>query len=180
MPDLLMGGLDVKDDPVVWLATESLTDGCLLEDFNADVAAACEAACHEPAAKDVLGRIAREERSHAEFSWNVLTWLLTQRQPHVSQAIAEASAGLGRVRRPTLASAANAALVARADRHALLRHGRVPDDAWARLWCARVTETSERVNALLRSSRASPGPRMRTPLELPSAHLPPSAPSRLT
>ena len=45
MPDLLRGGLDMRGDPLVHLAVESLEDGCLLEDFNADVAAACEAAC---------------------------------------------------------------------------------------------------------------------------------------
>jgi hypothetical protein len=48
MPDLLVGALDVQGDPLARLATESLTDGCLLEDFNADVAGACEEASRIP------------------------------------------------------------------------------------------------------------------------------------
>jgi len=33
------------------LAEESLEDGCLLEDFNADVAAACAEVCRDPATR---------------------------------------------------------------------------------------------------------------------------------
>jgi hypothetical protein len=69
MPDLLLGGLDLKGRPLEVMAIESVTDGCQLEDFNADVAAACAAVCEEPVTRRVLEQIAREERSHAEFSW---------------------------------------------------------------------------------------------------------------
>ncbi len=39
------------------LAVESLEDGCLLEDFNADVAAACAAVCEEPVTRAVLAQM---------------------------------------------------------------------------------------------------------------------------
>ncbi|HEY0985929.1 MAG TPA: hypothetical protein VGD80_02715, partial [Kofleriaceae bacterium] len=68
MPDLLVGGLELRGDLWVHLAVESLRDGCLLEDYNADIAAACSAVCRDGAAAGVLGQIAREERSHAELS----------------------------------------------------------------------------------------------------------------
>lgn len=72
MPDLLLGGLDEKANPLVTLAVESLSDGCQLEDFNADVAAACAEICQEPATRGVLEIITREERTHADFSWALL------------------------------------------------------------------------------------------------------------
>ena len=70
MPKLLLGlsGIDAVDDPLVTLAIESLGDGCQLEDFNADVAAACAEVCVEPVTRVVLETIAVEERSHADFS----------------------------------------------------------------------------------------------------------------
>src|SRR5262249_34788491 len=78
MPDLLLDGLALRGDPRVVLARESLADGCQLEDFNADVAAACAVVCEEPATGAVLDRIAVEERSHADFSWALLRWLLAR------------------------------------------------------------------------------------------------------
>ncbi len=149
MPDLLLGGLDVQGSPLELLASESLTDGCLLEDFNADVAAACASACEEPAVKGVLERIAKEERSHANFSWALLEWLLARGDERIARAVARAATELASVPRPTAVSSANAALVARADSSAMRRHGRIEDDVWSALWCARLAETKRRVDALV-------------------------------
>ena len=111
MPDLLLGGLDV-DDPLVTLAVESLEDGCLLEDFNADVAARCARGCEDAATRDVLERIVREEREHAEFSWDLLAWLWA-RYPDVLEApLRGALRSLPQVARPTAASRRIRALVA--------------------------------------------------------------------
>jgi hypothetical protein len=149
MPDLLLGGMDLKGDPMATLAVESLKDGCLLEDFNADVAARCVAVCREPATRDVLERIAREERSHAEFSWRVLEWTLERGGPAVRRAVVRALAELDGIRRPTSVSADKAALVAAADPQALLANGRIPDAQWAECWAARLDATRERAGALL-------------------------------
>jgi len=56
MPELLRGAFDPEGDALVVLATESLADGCQLEDFNADIAAECAAACAEPATRAVLDK----------------------------------------------------------------------------------------------------------------------------
>jgi hypothetical protein len=148
MPDLLIGGLDVHGDPLQLLASESLTDGCLLEDFNADVATACAAACEERVVKGVLARIATEERSHADFSWALLIWLLARGDARIERAVARAATELERVPRPTAVSAANASLVAQADSASMRQHGRIPDDIWSKLWRERVAETKRRVGAL--------------------------------
>lgn len=149
MPDLLLGGLDLQGDPRAVLAAESLADGCQLEDFNADVAAECARVCEEPVTRSVLAQIAREERSHAEFSWALVTWLLQRDRPYVEAALRDALAKLARYPRPTAVSADKQERVARADPDALRRHGRLPDARWAALWDARLALTTGRVTALL-------------------------------
>lgn len=149
MPDLLLGGLDGVNDPRVTLAAESIADGCLLEDYNADVAAECARACEESATRAVLEQIAREERSHADFSWALVTWLLERHPAAVRPAVDAELSRLEAVRRPTAVSSEKAALVAQADAAALRRHGRLPDAEWARLWALRLDETRRRVRALL-------------------------------
>jgi hypothetical protein len=154
MSDLLLGGLDVQGDPRVALAVESLRDGCLLEDFNADVAGACAVECRDPAARDVLGRIAREERSHAEFSWALLDWTLQVGAAPVRTAVAEATQRLGRIRRPTATTARTAILVSAADPRRMREHGRLPDTEWAPLWEQRLSATAARVAGLLEKRQA--------------------------
>jgi hypothetical protein len=149
MPELLLGGLDEKRDPLVTLATESLSDGCQLEDFNADVAAACAAVCEEPATREVLERIALEERTHADLSWDILAWTLTRDRARVEPHVRRALDALDKYPRPTAVSREKAALVAAADAAQLRRHGRLDDDAWARAWATRLTLTRERMRTLL-------------------------------
>lgn len=154
MPDLLLGGLDGVKDPRLTLAAESITDGCLLEDYNADVAAECARACEEPATRAVLEQIAREERSHADFSWALVRWLLERHPAAVRPAVEAELSRLEAVRRPTAVSSEKASLVALADAAALRRHGRLPDTEWARLWARRLEETKRRVRALLGEAQA--------------------------
>ncbi len=113
MPDLLLARFDPRQDPRVTLAIESLGDGCQLEDFNADVAAACAAACTEPATRRVLQKIAREERTHADFSWAVLDWLLARHRAPVTPAIERTLAKLRDYPRPTAVAHDKRALLAR-------------------------------------------------------------------
>ena len=149
MPDLLLGGLDFGGDPLVRLAIESLKDGCLLEDFNADVAGACARACRDRATKDVLERITREERSHAELSWALLAWLLARGGAKVARAVRGAADELDAVARPTAVSRDKLALVRRADASKMRAHGRIDDAEWAALWAARLEATRARASALL-------------------------------
>lgn len=155
MPDLLCG-MDFGDDPLVTLAVESLEDGCLLEDYNADVAAACARACREPATLRVLQIIAEEERSHAHFSWQVLRWVLARDPARVRPAIERALARLDRYPRPTAVSRDKQVLVERADAEAMLAHGRLPDARWAEIWQARLSSTREDVRAMLEAPAVRP------------------------
>ncbi len=155
MPELLLGGLDLEGDPRAVLAAESLADGCQLEDFNADVAAECARACEEPATRAVLEQIAVEERSHAEFSWALVAFLLERDRPHVEAPLRRALAELAAYPRPTAVGADKLALVAAADPEALRRHGRLPDARWAALWELRLGETTRRIEALLAGPHAA-------------------------
>jgi hypothetical protein len=106
--------------------------------------------------KDVLTRIAREERSHAGFSWDLLEWIVARGDERVRHAVVKVAGTLSGVPRPTAVPVAKASLVAHADPAAMLRHGRIPDHAWAKLWGARVSETRRRVDALLAASTPAP------------------------
>lgn len=145
MPDLLLGGLNDVKDPLVTLAVESLKDGCLLEDFNADVAAKCASVCEEPVTKKVLEQIAREERSHADFSWALIDWLVNTHGDRVGPALDRAVEELEKVARPTTANAEKQELVNGADQLALRRHGRITDAEWQACWAARVVSTKARL-----------------------------------
>ena len=145
MPDLILGGFDGKVDPRVTLAIESLGDGCQLEDFNADVAHRCAEVCVEPVTRSVLERIAREERSHADFSWAVLDWLLAGHRQVVEKSIRTTLEGLKNYPRPTAVAADKLKLVAGANADTLREHGRLPDFEWGQAWDARLLETGRRV-----------------------------------
>lgn len=153
MPDLLLGGgLDVRGDAFVHLAVESLKDGCLLEDYNADVAAECAVACRDAATGAALRAIAVEERSHAELSWSILAWCLDRGGAPVRERCARELEALAAVDRPTAVSEEKRALVERADPKALRAHGRLPDARWAELWAERLGATRARLDAMLRAA----------------------------
>jgi hypothetical protein len=156
MPELLDGGLDLKGGALEALAAESLGDGCQLEDFNADVAGECAEGCREPATRGVLERIAREERTHADFSWAVVEWLLRRDRARVQPSLERALAALERYRRPTAVSWDKRALVERADPAALRAHGRLPDERWGELWDERLRLTRSRMLSLLASPASRP------------------------
>jgi hypothetical protein len=153
MPELLLG-MEAGSAPLVTLALESLGDGCQLEDFNADVAAACARVCREPVTRAVLERIAEEERSHAEFSWALLGWLLERDADRVRPAIENALERLHAYPRPTAVPRDKLVLVALADADALLAHGRLSDARWGELWEQRLRLTNARVRSLLDNAHA--------------------------
>lgn len=148
-PELALAGLGAVDDPLRALVYETVTDGCQLEDFNADVAARCAAVCEEPVTRALLDQIAREERSHADFSWALVEWVLGTHPARARAAMERALGDLAGYPRPTPVSGDKRALVARADEAALRRHGRLRDEEWAEAWTARLGETRRRIVALL-------------------------------
>lgn len=72
------------------VAVEALRDGCLNEGYNAALAAAGAAAATDPAVREALARIAREETAHTELSWQVLGWCLSLGDRRVAGAVARA------------------------------------------------------------------------------------------
>ena len=157
MHELLHAGLELKGDAITVLMAESLGDGCQLEDFNADIAAECARVCDEPVTRAVLERIAREERSHAEFSWAVVGWLLARSGDTARPALERALAKLAAYSRPTAVSWHKRHLVARADSVQLRRHGRLPDERWAELWVERLELTRRRARGLIAETSPTPG-----------------------
>lgn len=148
-------GMEFSNDPLSAMAVESLEDGCLLEGFNADVADRCMEACQDAAAKSVLKQIAREERSHAGFSWRALKWLLQVGGDSVRASVERSILTLSTIRRPTAVSSEAFAVVSKADPLKIRLHGRLMDDDWAPLWPIRVEETKRRAMRMLEKSAAA-------------------------
>ncbi len=131
------------------LAQESLTDGCQLEDFNADVAAACAGVCQEATTKAVLDIIASQERGHALFSWRVLEWCLSVRPDVIAPLMQSSVKSLRSMTRPQAVGSNLKALFDLADAKNMLMHGRLPDSEWQTLWAKRLLLTEQKINFLL-------------------------------
>ncbi len=142
MPALLQAG--AEEVTLTTMALESLRDGCLLEGFSADVAArACEGAT-DPAVRGLLATITRDEAEHAELAWRILEWCVARGGAEVRAAVIAAARSLP-ADGPHAYGLAEARLVAAADPEALVRHGRVPAEAWPEIYRTRVTATRTRV-----------------------------------
>ena len=69
------------------LAVESLVDGCLAEGIAADIAARGAEVATEPAIRDALAMIARDEEAHAELAWSIIAWCLEVDRARVGAAL---------------------------------------------------------------------------------------------
>lgn|GEM_PF-3176353 len=79
LPELLTEASGCDGTPaeaISWLAAESLADGCLGEGFAAAMAQQACTRARDPAVRETLAVIARDEAAHAEFSWELLGWCL--------------------------------------------------------------------------------------------------------
>ncbi|QQR88646.1 MAG: hypothetical protein IPJ88_10365 [Myxococcales bacterium] len=147
MPDLLLEGIGKIDDPVHCLVYESITDGCQLEGFNADVAARCAEVCQEPVTRQVLIQIAKDEACHAEFSLALLNWALEKHPTRAQAAMEQASKDLEKYPRPTASSFKVRHLVNAANPRELRHHGRLADSEWAEIWQQRLNKTTDLLSA---------------------------------
>ena len=155
MPELLVSPLGIRGNAYAHLALESLSDGCVLEDFNAAVAAACADVCVEPVTKAVLEQIAREEASHAEISWRIIEFCLEREPNQVARQLHRSLRSLEKIARPTAVSKINQSLVAAADVGVLRRFGRIPDSEWEAIWNVRLLLSRQRLSAILQASHAT-------------------------
>ena len=152
MPELQ--GNALGDFSLETMATDSLIDGCLLEDLNADAAELALLRAADPAVRAALTAIAAEERSHGELAWNILAWCLERGGDALAETLRHRIRDLPQ-RGPTPHDAALGALVQQANPAALLAHGRVPAEDWPGLYARRRSLTIERASALLAAMRAA-------------------------
>jgi hypothetical protein len=129
------------------VARQTLEDGCLIEDLNADFAERAHALATDPAMRSLTAIIAREEREHADLAWDILLWCM-EVEPSVADHVRRRLARLPRAIEIPY-DLATAEAIARADADALAAHGRVPFAEWRPLFEARREATVARVRALL-------------------------------
>jgi hypothetical protein len=137
------------------VALETLEDGCLIEDLNADFAERAHELATDEAMRSLTECIAREEREHADLAWDILRWCIAL-DPAVAAAVRHRLSRLpDRILIPY--APATAQTIVRADATALAAHGRVPFSEWAAIYAHRRAATIDRAMALLaddgRSSR---------------------------
>jgi hypothetical protein len=167
MPRLLGQNLRLDgDDPLVTLATESLVDGCLLEEYNADLAEVALANARDPAVREVARRIARDERGHGLLAWDMLAWAIAAGGERVVRALERTAAAFDPLA-PLPYGDELASFVAEADATALLVHGRVPVGACQPIYTARVQATRARIIATLRRAELLPALPVATPCVSP-------------
>ncbi len=133
------------------IALDTLEDGCLIEDLNADFAEVAHALAKDPAAAALAAMIAREEREHADLAWDILAWCL-QTEPAIASVVARRVARLpDHVVVPY--SAQTMAVICRADPAQMAAHARVPMAQWPEIFARRRAATIERAEALLACSQ---------------------------
>lgn len=150
IPEMLQEGLDLGHDPISVIAKETLFDGCLMEGFFANVALSAATHCEEPAVLAALTTIAHEERSHAAFSWAILEWLLQQHPTKVNVIIQNAFHDFKTSKRPLAVSTEQQRLIRKANPKLLIKHGRLPDEQWQKIWDEHLIKTQGRLIELLK------------------------------
>jgi len=130
------------------LAEESLVDGVLMEGTAAAAAAEELAAAQDPAVREALRIIARDEAAHAELAWRILDWCCA-RHREANDDGSDLRRGLHQLllRMPAPQLVPPGAPAPDAE---LLAHGYISPEAWRR----HFEET--RAAAALRLSDASP------------------------
>lgn len=134
MPEMLEHQLGFSGDPIREITKETIFDGCLMEGFFAKVALKAANHCEDTAVHTALKQIAYDEKSHADFSWAVLNWLLVQYPSKVRTIIVHAQHDLEKYSRPNAVSAEQKFLVEKANPKQLIKHGRLPDEQWRDIW----------------------------------------------
>lgn len=147
-PILLSDKNDMKENPYFHIGRETFLDGCLLEEFNADVALMGAKICRDSASQKVLQQIAAEERSHAALSWEILKFLLSK-SPELGNIILGECQRLHLVPRPTVATKEIQSLIDAANGEALLFFGRLPDVRWAEIWVDRQRRVILKARSLI-------------------------------
>ena len=132
------------------VARQTLEDGCLIEDLNADFAERAHELARDPAMRSLTARIADEEREHADLAWDILRFCIAidpSVAPHVRRRLDRLPRSI-EIPYPVEV----VETIVGADARALAAHGRVPFREWAPLFAARREATIDRVLAMLDES----------------------------
>jgi hypothetical protein len=89
---------DLSVRPLVEVARENATEGCIRETYGAVMGLVAAARASDPNVRAAMQSIARDECSHAELSWQVSAWAASQLGPRdweqVRRALRVAAQGL--------------------------------------------------------------------------------------
>jgi hypothetical protein len=131
------------------LAIGSLIDGCLGEGIAADVAGHGALAANEPAIRETLAMIAREETGHAELAWDVLSWCLDIGDDAVRTAVATRVEALAKEVTPRLPST-----IRDIDERVLAAYGVIDQDTLGEIAAARIAAVQKRARTLVSAPAA--------------------------
>lgn len=125
---------DTTPIDAIRLAVGTLVDGCLAEGLAADVARTASTRATDPVVRDSLAMIARDEETHAELGWAILTWCLEMHG--VRGAVAARVAKLDDELAPKLPDLTGFSDACLAE-HGVLDQGRIGELATARIAAVR-------------------------------------------
>jgi hypothetical protein len=74
------------------IATENAIEGCVRETYGALLASWQARAAHDPAVREMMVAIAEDEARHADLSWALDRWALTQLSPEARRRVRDARA----------------------------------------------------------------------------------------
>lgn len=151
LPEMLEEKMISSSDPLATLAEESLLDGCLVEEYNADVAEEALKQVEDPAVESIVKAIVREERFHAAVAWEILEWCLLKGGESVRQTLQKAMRALPEVG-SFCYSEETLALYRQANPDLLRRHGRVGMDLWQPLYQRRLEILRGKIEEMLKES----------------------------
>ncbi len=146
IPQMLEPGFELSNNPLASMAEETLFDGCLVEGFFAELAARALIQSTEPAVHAALQQIAKEEQSHADFSWALLKWLHQQNPETVEAIIQNGIKKLSSRSRPKAPGQNKGA-----DPQLLMQHGKLPDSQWKEAWDRHIVKLQEDLGKMLKS-----------------------------
>ena len=152
MPALLRGGAELPRDRIralVKVATEALTDGALLEDYNAELAATALADVRDAAARQALVRVVEDEREHARLAWDIIAFCVERGGRPVARALRQTFDSLKGEPVSLYDRDLERRVDALPDKSALYAHGRVRSDVVGPVFRERKAAAARKLEELL-------------------------------
>ena len=152
MPALLPGGAELPSDrqrALVKVATEALTDGALLEDYNAELAATALADVRDPAAREALVRVVEDEREHARLAWDIIAFCIKRGGDAVARALRKTFDSMQEDPVSLYDRELERRVEALPDKSALYAHGRVRRDVVVLVFRERKVAAARKLEELL-------------------------------